>query len=837
MKTESIASSLGSGKSFVPLKKAKERRQEDKDVYLGHEFAGTYRKLSPEQSDDSEKSDSDGIDDADNDTLSPQEELKSRLRNLDNRVRADPSDTTSWLSLVHIQKELIEMTVRQDKSKSNRREEYSVQRSIAEVQLSVHDRALLAHPSNATCIPLIMAKLDVAASSGAWDARRLEREWKQAIASCASDWETTATMWNSYLTWKISDSVTFTFRGILEVFADILDTFRGHMFRQEKGSEAREPMEITSLDMISRLVQIMIEADYVERAHGMLQALSELAFRRPSDLAIHTKQDFQISCNHLEDYWDLEEYQLGEAGSKGWSNFAETLLEDPGMYTKHPLKGKENTLSFGSLPKDLNDAHPITRWVALERARSRLRLFSAKETDEADWTTGEIEVDPFSFVIFSDISPFLIPIESAKGKEMLLNLFISILGAPQMTDRSSSRIYLDQFWPPHLGKPRTRTSWQVINGTAMQRERVSALIDPFKMPVKQWMTQLDNAFPRKQGEQNPWFSLWQYSNGQKEDLNRAKQVLLEQVSQTFSSTTIALTRLALSESVQSHKTTVKLAKQLLSQDRENSILWRAFARLERNNGNVRSARTVYKSLLNGQDTSPSINLASVWADWAELEWEAGEHTIALRILVMATSMSFSRLNQSMPESESSKQESISKLDLLRARRFFEQTSLTYNHGILFCAALFHYLSQEAVDSFDSAMQVFDKAMKVYQAGLNQEDIAMNQCKFIWRHIYGGIGTRRSRVFLPKDVTAVLTKFVLAFPHNTAFVALLAAFEMTSKVENVLRRVLEDKMQQGGHQINEQDWLVYLYCELHMNLDSVNESAVRKLFERALEAKR
>lgn len=836
LKTESIASSLGSGKSFVALNKANLRRSERQDTYLGHEFAGTNRTTSSEQSEDSE--DPNSSEDADDDdTVSPQEEIRSRLKILDNKVRADASDATSWLALVLIQKEVIEMTINEDRSTKHTRGKSSVQKSIAEVQLSVLERAMLAHPHNTTSIPLLMAKLDLAASSRAWDAERLEREWKQAIASCASNCNTSVAMWSSYLSWRISDSATFTFRGTLEFFAEALLSCRGHLFRQEKDSEARQRIELSCLEMIERLVRLMVEADYKERAHGLLQALSELTFRRPSDLAVDTEQAFQISCSHLEDYWDLEEYRLGEAASKGWSTFAETMKEKPEIYLKHNVKKGDNFIPFGSLSKDLNHPHPITRWVALERARVGLRQFPAKETEEADWTTGELEVDPFSFVIFSDVLPFLIPIESTNGKEFLLNLYMFILGAPQMTEWKSSRVDLDHFWPPHLSKLRSNTSWQVIHGTAMQREKVSALVDPFKLPIKQWMTQLSTIFPIKAEQPKAWFSLWCYSDGQKKDSDKAMQLLLEQISQKSSSNTIALTRLALCESVESHKATIKLAKQLLSQDRDNITLWRAFARVERNNGNVQSARTVYKSLLNGEDTLPFLNIACVWADWAELEWEAGKHSMALRILIMASSVSYSKASSQLMPELLINEVSISKLDLLRARRFFDQAGSIFKDGAVFCAALFHYLSQEADDAFDSAMKVFDSFIEKSQDKTHREDIALIQCNFAWRHIYGDADVRRSRVFVPKYITALLTKYVLAFPHNTAFVALLAAFEMACKVENVLRRVLENKMQREEDEIKEQDWLVYIYCELHMSLYSVNENIIRKLFERALEAKR
>jgi hypothetical protein len=69
------------------------------------------------------------------------------------------------------------------------------------------------------------------------------------------------------------------------------------------------------------------------------------------------------------------------------------------------------------------------------------------------------------------------------------------------------------------------------------------------------------------------------------------------------------------------------------------------------------------------------------------------------------------------------------------------------------------------------------------------------------------------------------------------VSLLAAFEMRTKVENVMRKVLEEKMQKLKGEASEETWLNYIYCELHVNMYSFNENAVRALFERAVQSRR
>jgi hypothetical protein len=209
----------------------------------------------------------------------------------------------------------------------------------------------------------------------------------------------------------------------------------------------------------------------------------------------------------------------------------------------------------------------------------------------------------------------------------------------------------------------------------------------------------------------------------------------------------------LCETLQSHKATTRMAKQLLGQDRDKIDLWRAFARLERNAGNVSSARTVYKSLVSsGSLQSSSSNLDYVWAEWSELEWEVGEDVAALQVLILAAQC---RLRQTDQESvgKVNKDSVSSTMDILRTRHAYEQLLLQLNSSssLVFCASLFQYLSQDSEEAFEAAMKVYNNAMEG-QMGESEykQEVALGHCKFVWRHIKGDCS--RSRVYVPKDTT-------------------------------------------------------------------------------------
>ena len=107
----------------------------------------------------------------------------------------------------------------------------------------------------------------------------------------------------------------------------------------------------------------------------------------------------------------------------------------------------------------------------------------------------------------------------------------------------------------------------------------------------------------------------------------------------------SLTRLTLSA--------VKMAKSILSNDRDNLVLWDGYARLERQRGNIAAARTVYITALQAAHVQPTQQMSAwqrmnedeteLWSGWAEMEWETGDEARCFEVLVMAAAMEASTL--------------------------------------------------------------------------------------------------------------------------------------------------------------------------------------------------
>lgn len=88
---------------------------------------------------------------------------------------------------------------------------------------------------------------------------------------------------------------------------------------------------------------------------------------------------------------------------------------------------------------------------------------------------------------------------------------------------------------------------------------------------------------------------------------------------------------------------VKVAKEILSSDRDNLALWDGFARLERQRGKIAAARQVYVTAIQSvtariqesNDGDLQLDEAELWASWAEMEWEEGNDDRCMEVLVMA----------------------------------------------------------------------------------------------------------------------------------------------------------------------------------------------------------
>jgi hypothetical protein len=383
----------------------------------------------------------------------------------------------------------------------------------------------------------------------------------------------------------------------------------------------------------------------------------ELNFYRPDDLSRPNQRELEATwrdrvLGELENFWDLEAPRIGEAGAKGWRDSLDSV---------EPLISSQGPAASTTLNDYSED--PFTKWATSESSMSTNQLRPARTTDPGI----DDDIDPFRVVLFDDVRDFLFLVHSSDSKTQLIYAFLTFLGLPfvppdyptstpfqtdgfihtELAERPEAR---ESFWPaiPEEG----RGSFEIVQGEAMDPVRRSGLTSPFEIPFTATPVVVDLLFATKQ----KWFITLKKSDLQHLDVEFIRNVFTQLRTEVFD-TFFDLNFFAF-EACQSPKlfvllafqvfplllipvlisdSAIKLAKQLLSVQRQNLLLWDGYARIERQRGKIEAARTVYVTALSmyrGFDrVQDKIDAPLLWRAWMEMEWEEGRAMLALKILV------------------------------------------------------------------------------------------------------------------------------------------------------------------------------------------------------------
>ena len=125
---------------------------------------------------------------------------------------------------------------------------------------------------------------------------------------------------------------------------------------------------------------------------------------------------FEKQLDSLEDFWESESPRVGEAGAKGWSAWDKTEEITPGT--------KPNPV------RKCDDSDPFAIWHFSEAESDRRLIFPSRMLSGGNEASpaGDEEEDPYAAVLFSDVRPFLIHLQTTKGKDVLRLIWLSYLG-------------------------------------------------------------------------------------------------------------------------------------------------------------------------------------------------------------------------------------------------------------------------------------------------------------------------------------------------------------------------------------------------------------------------
>ncbi|KAI9102008.1 NRDE-2, necessary for RNA interference-domain-containing protein [Phlyctochytrium arcticum] len=734
------------------------------------------------------------------DDLLEDPEFRSRTADFNKRLHEEPQNLSLWLEFIDFQHEF----GKKDSSATT----HTV---INERTQSIYEKALLQFPDNEhllsrymTCCEELMETAEVLTK---WD-KILKRHSQSMV------------LWKQYLEYRQTNYNTFTVNGCIELYQNCLEI----MIRDTKSDGLKR--EQIMIHIFSRAVKMLSEAGYVERAIALFQAMIEFSCFCPPAFA---KQTFQQRLGMFESFWEQDHPRFGEDGAQGWATSIMNDNEDDVLPT---LSSKvDNRL-------DMSEPDDFGRWLHKERRDEFFSWLPARTVDEES-DTDDI-FDPFRNVLFDDISSLMFDIHENETRIQLLHTFLQFLGVPFNNGKSSNdESFQDCFLEnDHLNHARAAMFWPApMNDIQnMQREEGARFSQVFDVPLHVFPQTADCTFAAGQ-----WFDMWSKTDADVFETRAAnRRTFVRNVLQQWQSLPYQhqqpLALLIAFENGFDTKGAQKATKTLLKTERMNLSLWDAYARVEMARGKMSEASNVYMTSLLAYRSFPLIAQADaplLHRMAAECFLRDNKKKAALSVLLA--------FGAGDPVREEDLQNSPSPTYTLKARKGFMQalerlfsfvdwdiamqaTTQEYLHYLLSYSWM-EYL----VLGLDEAIVIFEQSLDRIQSqpgarcSAAEEAIFEGYARLLFYHVTSGVA------FKPAILRTALESALAKFPHNTMFLALYGWNEARTKIENRVRRLVDQELASNPSHVL---WKFAIWAELHQR-QTFNVNLVRSLFERAL----
>ncbi|KNC78994.1 hypothetical protein SARC_08595 [Sphaeroforma arctica JP610] len=286
-------------------------------------------------------------------------------------LRENPSNTSTWLSLVALQAEALQ-------GKHTK----VLRKIVREKQLAILEKAVYANQSNEV-LRLHYLRL----SSELAETSELAKLWREAMAMFSAS----PALWNGYLLMRTTHFASYKFRQITSTFDRCLRTLtsyneRNSALHSQGAVQARTLRASTSsgellsdpdlVRLMSQYFRVIWDAGHTELAIGWLQAVVEYnTFGQPSDAhsGVHVR-----SREFFEPFWDSEVPRFGERHTKGWRAHAVGDTRPYPIREGVEASGKANEYTSGELSSRDLEGSISTRGTGdtldhLKRARASER--------------------------------------------------------------------------------------------------------------------------------------------------------------------------------------------------------------------------------------------------------------------------------------------------------------------------------------------------------------------------------------------------------------------------------------------------------------------------------
>lgn len=598
---------------FIALEPSKKRKRGDEEPNVVRD----YRSIFGKNEDSGSDSDSDDDMSQSEDEAPEMTTTKKRSIELSRRVRAEPTDISSWLELINIQDDLFRENQGEKLAAAPHLRTEAETRGLAELKVSLYEEAL----SHATEALEREALVDGIMREGAraWSPKTLAKRWDDV----SEKYPESFSLWRARLDHEFLKVAECTFEDIRDFIVKKLRQLSSKLFEACASENYPSDMSVLCGQLIYvflRLTRFLQDAGYLELAVATWQATLEMTFCRPRSLP-EKEEDI---LTEFSDFWETEVPRIGEEEAKGWSYFAEDADGATQETRTKPKKLGENPQT-----KDMFKA-----WAAVERqamAASRMPAFTMDE---------DAQDDPFRVVMFSDIKEFLVWLPDkvlGTARPHLLDAFLLFCGLPtaQLSDGLIAAATDDPFIAVRSEAFETSLSQAESERTLEERKTPEFGHQGGRMAIS-----LDVLFP---GES--WFRyLDKWERSQPESrvepvwvLATLKHLVLKRGVAELAQYYLAL------EWVNQPAGARKVAKSLLKVYSTDAGLYSAYALIESANNNVDMAEKVLSSAmglvciahasnhtaLTGSQVTETTKSQFLWNTWAWIYLDRGQTETAL----------------------------------------------------------------------------------------------------------------------------------------------------------------------------------------------------------------
>nr|KMM71468.1 hypothetical protein CPAG_07775 [Coccidioides posadasii RMSCC 3488] len=740
------------------------------------------------------------------------EEVAARRRNasLSAHVSVHPDDINGWLDLISHQGSMVGTA----DSEGHRTYTMAEKKSIADIKISMYERALNKIPHNAPRDRLLLGMMEEGATI--WDTKILLSKWKSVLQLNPGY----ITLWVKYLDFQQTRFVNFTYENCRSIFLECLRINQTHCDNLNRG--------VVHLYIILRLSLFMREAGYFEHAVALWQATLEFNF---CGRAVDIKNNLPNAVRSFSEFWDSEMPRLGEVGAKGWNS---NENEPPASKSDPPIANIDMKAIFDS-------------WGKLERRQMRHSRLPARTLDEVQ------EDDPYRVILSSDIQDFLTFFSEPGLLDLLLDAFLLFCHLPPHSSRENAHILKEWREDPFIRNlilEQEAVSSQWFRDPSHEMDEPD-LPTPVSLPYSNFAVTHDTIF----SDGSSWFSAFKswrstyVDDTSSLDAPWVRRTLRQLVECVPENDTLAEYSVGL-EYICNPSDAAKYAKSLLRKRPSSITLYNAYALIERRRGQEIAAEKVWMTTLSMSKSFPEeVRKDSImlWQSWL---WEALRSNDAWKAIRLLIALPENAINVDELSRDSQAATGFSPAEFLKTQRVLVEAQnygLSFRNSTVFisnteCLALLHYLTRTF--EIESALSIYRAAEeRLKDSHLEQTPLAellhQSKAKLLWYHV------SNTMKYKPALVREELSNSLSLFPNNSIFLSIFAynesRFRIDDRVRLILRqhissssrRSLDGNMGTPGHSPLTPHFFS-IYSELHRGVSAGSTAhSVRAAFETAV----